>query len=531
MAENKIFLGFKQVKSETFESVSDRAGYLWFVRNPETGAGDIYFGNKHYGSYDPSVATDLDALKTSVEKILTDIGYNDENGLEFADALSGETTFVGAINKLVSLVEEKADADNVYTKDEVDTTLAKYVANTTLETYKGEVADALAEKLVAADLADYAKSADVVANTAFEAYTAATDAALAKKVEVESYEAKVEEIEGAIATKLDVSAHTAYTAATDAALAKKVETETYEAKVEEIGESIAEVKKSATEANTWIGNFMKAEELGQTAIDTLSEIQAYIDSDKQGAAAMTAEIANKVAKADYEAKVAEIEGAVAKKVEVESYEAKVEEIEGAIATKVAQADYEAKVAEIEKTIEDNELVVSEALTNLSDNKANLSDVVLKEGYVAYSEEEKTKLAGVAENAQVNVIEKVTLFGNELTVTDKTVAVDFQSDDIKLGTAITTTEDGETKEVFGADKTLSQTLQGIYDSLKSGLSGGVTSVTGADDSIVVSGDINNREVKVQISAAANNRLSLRTVDGEKGLYVEPLYYDGDDSEVE
>lgn len=107
MAENKIFLGFKQVTLGTFEATPDKAGYLWFVRNTETDARDIYFGNKHYGSYDPSVATDLEALKTSVERILTDIGYNDENGLEFAEALSGETTFVGAINKLVELINAK----------------------------------------------------------------------------------------------------------------------------------------------------------------------------------------------------------------------------------------------------------------------------------------------------------------------------------------------------------------------------------------------------------------------------------------
>ena len=89
----------------------------------------------------------------------------------------------------------------------------------------------------------------------------------------------------------------------------------------------------------------------------------------------------------------------------------------------------------------------------------------------------------------------------------------------------------TKTVFGADKTISETLQGIYASLKSGLSGGVTSVTAADDSVKVSGDVNNKEIKVQISAAADNRLSIRTVDGEKGLYVAPLYYDGDDTDVE
>ena len=162
-------------------------------------------------------------------------------------------------------------------------------------------------------------------------------------------------------------------------------------------------------------------------------------------------------------------------------------------------------------------------------------MVLREGYVAYSDEEKTKLANIAEGAEVNVIEKVTLFGNELDVTDKTVAVDFQADDIKLGVDIygIDKETGElTKDpVFNSGKTISETLQGIYQSLQSGLNGGITSVTGADDSIVVSGDVNNKEVKVQISAAADNRLSVRTVDGEKGLYVEPLYYSGDDSDVE
>ena len=170
--------------------------------------------------------------------------------------------------------------------------------------------------------------------------------------------------------------------------------------------------------------------------------------------------------------------------------------------------------------------------------AKSADVVAKEGYVAYSEKEKTKLSNIEEKAQVNVIEKVTLFGNEVVADEnKVVAIDFQSDDIKLGVDITTTvtdeETGESSEVvvFGSDKTISETLKGIYSSLQAGLSGGVTSVTAADDSVIVSGDVNNKEVKVQISAAADNRLSVRTVDGEKGLYVEPLYYMGDDSEVE
>ncbi len=430
-----------------------------------------------------------------------------------------------------------------------------------------------------------------VAQADYNAYTATTNAAIAKKVEVETYEAFVSANTEALAEKLDVSAHTAYTAATDAAIASKVAQADYDAYVEANDIAVKAVKDTADEAKAWVDAFKDAENLGDAVVDTLKEIQNYINSDLEAADKMTKDIASKVAQADYDAYTAATDAALAKKVEVETYEAfvsantealaekldvsahtaytaatdaalaakvesetyeafvsantealaaKVESetynaytaaTDAALAKKVESETYEAKIAEIEKSITDNKSAADEAIKDLQDNKADVNDVVLKEGYVAYSEEEKTKLAGIAENAQVNAIETITLFGNELEINDKTVAVDFQADDIKLGTAITTVENGESKDVFGADKTLSQTLQGIYDSLKSGLSGGVTSVTGADDSIVVSGDVNNREVKVQVSAAADNRLSIRTVDGEKGLYVEPLYYGGDDEEVE
>ena len=68
---------------------------------------------------------------------------------------------------------------------------------------------------------------------------------------------------------------------------------------------------SADEANEWIANFMRAENLGEEAIDTLKEIQNYIDSDKQGAAAMSAEIAKKVAQTEYDAYVTANDKAVA----------------------------------------------------------------------------------------------------------------------------------------------------------------------------------------------------------------------------
>lgn len=48
--------------------------------------------------------------------------------------------------------------------------------------------------------------------------------------------------------------------------------------------------------------------------------------------------------------------------------------------------------------------------------------VKKEGYVAYSDADKTKLAGIAEGAQVNVIESIEINGVTATINDKTASV-------------------------------------------------------------------------------------------------------------
>ena len=422
---------------------------------------------------------------------------------------------------------------------EVKQLIGEKVAQSDYNAKVAELEGAIAEKVAQTDFDSFVSGntealASKVAQSDYDAKVEELEGAIAEKVAQSDYDAKVEELEGAIAEKVAQTDFDSFVSGNTEALDTKVDKTVYDAYVEANDSALAGVKTTADEAKAWVDAFKDAENVGDKVIDTLKEIQDYIDSDLEAADKMTKDIASKVAQSDYNAKVEELEGAIAEKVEVSAHTAYTAATDAAIAAKVAQADYDAKIAEIEKTIEDNELVVSEALTDLNDSKANINDVVLREGYVAYSDEEKTKLANIAEGAEVNVIEKVTLFGNELDVTDKTVAVDFQADDIKLGVDIygIDKETGElTKDpVFNSGKTISETLQGIYQSLQSGLNGGITSVTGADDSIVVSGDV-NKEVKVQISAAADNRLSVRTVDGEKGLYVEPLYYSGDDSDVE
>ena len=226
----------------------------------------------------------------------------------------------------------------------------------------------------------------------------------------------------------------------------------------------------------------------------------------------------------FETKVNELISLISEKVNVETYESKVNELEISLGTKVSQDEFDGKVAELEKVIIDNEEVVSTALNDLQDRKADINDVVLKSEYNPITDEEREKLETVESGAQVNVIEKVTLFGNEVPVNDKTVALDFQADDIKLGTAIGT--------AFPADKTIHETLKSIYESFSDPTGGsGIVDVNAGDDSVLVEGDATIKNVKVQVSAAADNKLVVRTVDGEKGLYVEPLYYEGDDVEVE
>lgn len=74
MAETySAFKGFKIVHSSTWENLEGtpekKKGYLWFVRTGDVDdksvvtKGDIYFGTRHYGQYDPTNASDIDELK------------------------------------------------------------------------------------------------------------------------------------------------------------------------------------------------------------------------------------------------------------------------------------------------------------------------------------------------------------------------------------------------------------------------------------------------------------------------------------
>ena len=134
MAETySAFKGFKIVHSSTWENLKDtpeeKKGYLWFVRTGDVDdksvvtKGDIYFGTRHYGQYDPTNASDIDELKkvlgtisnlpgkvnnipataTTVEEILKFVSkpYTDGHGITISEnkviASNTNATTVGDI--------------------------------------------------------------------------------------------------------------------------------------------------------------------------------------------------------------------------------------------------------------------------------------------------------------------------------------------------------------------------------------------------------------------------------------------------
>jgi hypothetical protein len=152
--------------------------------------------------------------------------------------------------------------------------------------------------------------------------------------------------------------------------------------------------------------------------------------------------------------------------------------------------------------------------------------VKTEGFNEFTTEMESKLEGIAEGAQVNVIESVSVNGVDVTIADKKAEITFEADDIKLGTAITADKNGEPKEVYGTGSTITSVLQGIQDSITVAVSGGLTGVVAGDGMAVSAVSANKQTVSAKISTDEGNLLKVSETD--KGLFV-AMYYDGDDAE--
>ena len=125
-----------------------------------------------------------------------------------------------------------------------------------------------------------------------------------------------------------------------------------------------------------------------------------------------------------------------------------------------------------------------------------------------------------DKAQENVIEEVKLFGTALDITNKSVDVDFDATDVKVGEDI---KDGETV-VYSADTKVSAVLKGIQNSISNAIKGAFDKVEAGDGIAVTDVQNNKQTISVKLSTDTDNLLKLK----EDGLFV-AMYYDGDDVE--
>lgn len=146
--------------------------------------------------------------------------------------------------------------------------------------------------------------------------------------------------------------------------------------------------------------------------------------------------------------------------------------------------------------------------------------------IDYAAEHQTEIGNLVAKVDEK-IDSIEVNGVGATVTNGKAVVSIETDDIELGSAITSdgeaAKEDESNVVHKANAKLNTVLQGIYNSISGAEAGGVHAVVAADKSVVInSADKNNPTVKVQISNSTNNMLSL----DDNGLFV-AMYYDGDD----
>ena len=157
--------------------------------------------------------------------------------------------------------------------------------------------------------------------------------------------------------------------------------------------------------------------------------------------------------------------------------------------------------------------------------------VTKNGFNEFEAAYEEKLNGIAAGAEVNVIEAVKVNGIDAVVSEGKVAeLEIAAKNIELGVDIT----GATGDaIYSGETKISTVLQGIQDSIRAAVAGGVNSVTSADSIVEVNNaDANNPKVSLKVEVANDDTVAaghIELVKGENGLYGF-MYYDGDDSEV-
>ena len=368
----------------------------------------------------------------------------------YADSLVGDTS---AIGKKVAALEGKVDVDSVSGAIDTAKTEAINTAGTNADT-----------KIAAAKTAILGEGHT---GTVKEAYDLAATKTTMKEVEAKGYAVKTE-VDTAVADakKAGTEAQTSVNALSDkvgtvpadktivqmiadAQAAATYDDSTVKASIkanadaitklnglDTVEGSVAKTVKDAVAAEqkraegkeqanataiasvkSRVDTFLADADLTTNAVDTLKELQDYITNHGTEAAGWTAKIsANEAAIKDEAARAKGVEGTLNTAITDEAARAK--GIESGLTARLDTLEGEATVdGSVKKTVKD----AIDAL-NVS-QYAKDADVVKKEtGKSLIADTKITKLDGIAEGAQVNVIEKITVNGTEQTPTEKTVDI-------------------------------------------------------------------------------------------------------------
>ncbi len=353
-----------------------------------------------------SVSGAIDTAKT--EAIAT-AGTNADTKVATAKtAILGEEGYAHTVKKAYELAESKAtmtqvEAKGYAVKTEVDKAVADAKkagtdAQTSVDALSDKVGTVPAEKTIVQMIAE-AQAAATYNDSAVKASIKTNTDAITKLNGADT-------VEGSVAKTVK-----------DAVAAEKTRAE---GKEQENATAIASVKSR-------VDTFFADADITANAVDTLKELQQYITDHGTEAAGWTAKIsANEAAIKAEETRAKGVEGTLNTAITEEADRAK--GIESGLATRLDTLEGANTVeGSVAKTVKD-------AIDGLNISQyAKDADVVKKEtGKSLIADTKITKLDSIAEGAQVNVIEKITVNGEEQTPAEKTIALESYKGD---GTSI------------------------------------------------------------------------------------------------
>lgn len=144
----------------------------------------------------------------------------------------------------------------------------------------------------------------------------------------------------------------------------------------------------------------------------------------------------------------------------------------------------AKIATLETTVGDEE---SGLVKDVADAKTALNEIKVKDV-------DTTSSNGVALQLEEGIV--------KVNVVPATLASSINSTQVKVGVAITGGAE------IGADQTIAQGMQALSDSIKTAVTGGITSLTSPDETITVTGTGTSRGLAVNISKLVSTSSAIQ-----------------------